>query len=55
VPLHLDALHHQAAPHQEEVIRIGFVNHYGPLLCVVLLVIGAIVGYVHDRRRRRYW
>jgi hypothetical protein len=40
------------------VIPIGFVNHYGPALCVALLVIGAIAGYVHDlrdRRRRRYW
>jgi hypothetical protein len=38
------------------VIRIGFVNHYGPVLCVGLLVIGAIAGYVRDLRgrRRRY-
>jgi hypothetical protein len=33
------------------VIRIGFINHYGPVLCVAFLVICAIGGYVRDRRR----
>jgi hypothetical protein len=33
------------------VIRIGFLDHYGPVLCVGFLVICAVVGYVRDRRR----
>lgn len=34
------------------MIRIGFLDQYGPVLCVVFLVICAVVGYVRDRRRR---
>jgi hypothetical protein len=34
------------------VIRIGsFINHYGPVACVALVVICAIAGYIRDRRR----
>jgi hypothetical protein len=35
------------------VIHIGpFVDHYGPVLCVVFLVICAVAGLIRDRRRR---
>jgi hypothetical protein len=33
------------------VILIGFINQYGPALCVALVVVGAVGGYVRDRLR----
>ncbi len=30
----------------------GFIDAYGPLLCVAFLVVCAFGGYVRDRRRR---
>jgi hypothetical protein len=33
------------------VIRIGFINHYGPVLCVAFLVVCAVGGFFRDRRR----
>jgi hypothetical protein len=34
------------------VIHIDFLVQYGPALCVAVLVICAVLGYVRDRRRR---
>jgi hypothetical protein len=33
------------------VILIGFINQYGPVLCVAFVVVGAVGGYVRDRFR----
>jgi hypothetical protein len=33
------------------VILIGFLEQYGPVLCVVFVLAGGIGGYVRDRRR----
>jgi hypothetical protein len=35
------------------VILIGFINQYGPVLCVAFLVVCAVGGYIRDRRRAR--
>jgi len=32
------------------VILIGFIDQYGPVLCVAFLVVCAIGGYIRDRR-----
>jgi len=37
------------------VIHIDFLVQYGPVACVVIVVVCAVLGYVRDRRRRRYW
>ncbi len=33
------------------MIRIDFLVQYGPVACVVIVVVCAIGGYVRDRRR----
>jgi hypothetical protein len=32
------------------VILIGFINQYGPVLCVVFVALCAVGGYIRDRR-----
>jgi len=41
---------HPLLPGREGVILIGFINQYGPVLCVAFLVVCAIGGYIRDRR-----
>lgn len=35
------------------MILIGFLNQYGPVLCVLFVVLGAVGGYIRDRRGAR--